>query len=117
MRLTHVLSGLVVDDIDRATRWYADLLGRPADSVPMPSCHEWTLGPDVTLQVHQNSDVPAGQGSLALVVDDLDTAIAGTSARFGDVLEVSDFVRTATTTDPDGNHITLVQPLATRPAS
>lgn len=112
MKLSHVLSGLVVDDIDRATTWYAELLGRPADTVPMPSCHEWTLGADVTLQVHQNSDVPAGQGSLALVVDELDTAINDTPVEFGEISTVSDFVRTATTSDPDGNQITLVQPLS-----
>ena len=111
MKPTHVLSGLVVDDIDRATAWYADLLGRPADNVPMPSCHEWTLGNDVTLQVHQSTDVPAGRGSLALMVDDLDTALAEAPGGFGEIQTVSGFVRTATTSDPDGNRITLVETL------
>lgn len=110
MQPTHVLAGLAVSDIDRATAWYADLLGRPADSVPMPSCHEWKLGTDVTLQVAQNAHVAAGQGQLTLSVTDLDAAVAATSAEFDEISEVSDFVRYSTTRDPDGNAVTLVEP-------
>jgi predicted enzyme related to lactoylglutathione lyase len=109
MRPTHVLSGIVVEDIDRAVQWYSDLFGRPADTVAMPTCHEWKLGADVTLQVYENPDLAPGQGSLSLVVDDLDRAISGTRAEFGDVETVPGVVRTAVTDDPDGNRITLVE--------
>ncbi|TCK24471.1 VOC family protein [Pseudonocardia endophytica] len=110
MQPTHVLAGLAVSDIDRAVAWYADLLGRPADSVPMPSCHEWTLGTDVTLQVAQNAHVTAGQGQLTLSVENLEGAMASTAAEFDEITEVSEFVRFATTRDPDGNAVTVVEP-------
>jgi predicted enzyme related to lactoylglutathione lyase len=112
MQPTHVLTGVVVGDMDRAVRWYTEFLGRSADTVPMPSCHEWKLGADVTLQVRQDREVPPGQGSFALVVDDLDAAVAAAPSEFTEVTEVPGFVRTATTSDPDGNRITLVESLA-----
>ncbi len=112
MQPTHVLSGIVVSDIEEAVRWYAGLFGRPADNIAMPSCHEWTLGSDVTLQVLQNPELTAGCGSLALVVDDLDRAVADAPSPFGAVEVVPGFVRTAATTDPDGNRITLVESIA-----
>jgi predicted enzyme related to lactoylglutathione lyase len=50
-------------------------------------------------------------GSVAFVVDDLDEALAAAPDGFGPVQTVPDFVRTATTSDPDGNQVTLVQTL------
>lgn len=110
MQPTHVLAGIVVDDIERAVTWYADLFGRQADTVPMPSCHEWKLGTDVTVQVHQNPTARPGHSSIALVVSDLDRALEEVGrAEFGQVQVVPDFVRTATASDPDGNQVTLVE--------
>ena len=112
MRTTRVLAGIVVDDIEGTSRWYGELLGRDADRVPMPSCHEWDLGADVTVQVHQNPGVTAGNSSIALVVEHLEQALTDAGReRFGEVSTVSGFVRTATASDPEGNQVTLVEPL------
>ena len=112
MKTTHVLAGIVVDDIEAGTTWWGELFGRPADTVPMPSCHEWRLGADVTVQVHQNPGARAGESSIALVVDDLETALAEAPRdRFGDV-EVVSVARIARASDPEGNQVTLVEPLS-----
>lgn len=114
MKSTHVLAGVVVGDIDRAAAWYTDVFGRPADRVPMPSCHEWTLGADVTVQVHQNAGAEPGHSSLAVVVGDLERTLEEIEGRagFAEIQTVSEFVRTSTARDPDGNQLTLVEPLS-----
>ncbi len=40
MWITTVLAGIAVADIDATRGWYERLLGRPADSIPMPSLAE-----------------------------------------------------------------------------
>ena len=63
------------------------------------------------MQVHQNrgdgreQQHHAGRGHLEQALAD-----AGRE-RFGEVRTVSDFVRTATASDPEGNQVTLVEPL------
>ena len=43
MKTTHVFSALMVSDLDRATAWYATLIGRAPDIVPNDREVMWQL--------------------------------------------------------------------------
>jgi len=41
VKISKVLSGVAVSDLQRAKRWYEVLFGRSVDAEPMPSLSEW----------------------------------------------------------------------------
>lgn len=112
MRAQRVLAGLLVADIDRAAEYYARFFGRAADAVPMASCHEWYF-PSGGIQVVQD-EKRAGASSICLEVPELDVetkelATRGIEAPAAHT--VPGFVRYVTLTDPDGNEVTVVEPI------
>lgn len=106
-----VLAGMAVSDMERATRWYATLLGRGPDAEPMPGLAEWRA-PGGTIQIVLDSD-RAGGSLLTVQVPDLHRFVADLATRGGPALTVdgtsSSNVLLTTTTDPDSNAIALVQ--------
>lgn len=114
MRTQKVMAGVLVADIDKATDFYTRLFGRPADSVPMPSCHEWHFSDAAWVQVVED-EKRGGSSSLALVVPELAAELGELRERGFDFplpQTVPDFIRYVTLTDPEGNQITLVESLA-----
>jgi uncharacterized protein YndB with AHSA1/START domain/predicted enzyme related to lactoylglutathione lyase len=108
-----VLAVVGVADRGAAMPFYETLFGRPADTVPMPSDAEWTVG-DTTLQVVEAPD-RAGRSMVTLVTDDLRGWVPELRSRGLDVGEIDDSPGTVLyvqVTDPDGNLLTLVQQLA-----
>lgn len=110
MTIANVLASLAVKDLKSATLWYEKLLGRPADSTPMPEVAEWKFDRGGWLQVYQLPE-RAGAGSCTLAVSDIDEIAAHlqtlgieTGAR-----NSSPRVKTIMITDPDGNHLAFAQ--------
>ncbi|MFI7008381.1 VOC family protein [Streptomyces sp. NPDC050145] len=111
MNIARVLMVAPVRDIDAAVAWYERLLGRPADTRPMPSLADWHLTPNGWLQVFQDLG-HAGSTLLDLEVPDLDKALAGLADRgltAGPVRTGGVRTRFAALDDPDGNRVTLLE--------
>lgn len=113
MRTTKVMAGVLVADIDQAADFYQRLFGRPADSVPMESCHEWHFSDEAWVQVVRD-EKRGGASSISLVVPELAAELRDLRGRGIDVpppQTVPDFIRYVTLTDPEGNDVTLVESL------
>ena len=113
MSIQNVLAGVAVRDLKAAIPWYAQLIGRAADSQPMPEVAEWKFDRGGWLQVFSDEE-RAGASSFTLSVDDLDTTVATLRRKGVDVGQKNESksVRTAILNDPDGNRIVLAQPLS-----
>lgn len=110
MPIEHVLAVVPVADLERADAWYEALFGRPADNRPMATLVEWQVTAAGWVQVFVDTD-RAGSGMLNLAVDDLVATrheLATRGVETGEVQPVDKGVELSTTTDPDGNAITLI---------
>ncbi len=113
MPIRNVLAGVAVRDLQTAIPWYARLLGRKADSQPMPEVAEWKFDRGGWLQVFHD-EKRAGASSCTLAVDDLDAtleALRRDGVSVGRKTETKS-VRTALLEDPDGNRIVVAQALS-----
>src|SRR5258705_9696952 len=106
MTITNALAALAVKDLRASAQWYRQLLGRPADSTPMPEVAEWRFERGGWLQVYQLAE-RAGGGSVTLAVDDIDATVRHIQALGIDTSQrpSGDKVKTLMITDPDGNHV------------
>ena len=114
MQVSHIDTVFLwVGDLDRAVAWYRDRLGIE----PGPRYGRWqsmTLGGETVFALHQG---PGGHAAVNAVVgfrvDDLDAAIATLAASGIEPVDanVTDtgYKRFTTFSDPDGNHIQLVE--------
>jgi catechol 2,3-dioxygenase-like lactoylglutathione lyase family enzyme len=113
MAFTEVFAGLAVADLPAALAWYERLLGRPPDLVPNWNEAAWQLTENGWIYVVGDS-TRAGKGLLTLLVDDVDERIAEFAERGLAPVTIEtlpNVVRKATIADPEGNQITLGQPL------
>ena len=112
MPVNRVLAGIAVTDVDAAMPWYEQLFGRPADELPMEGLAEWHVPSGGVVQLAASAE-RAGQSLLTLDFSDLEQELAAMRDRGLDAGPLddttSDKVLIATTTDPEGNAITLVQ--------
>ena len=110
MSIDNALASVAVKNIKTAAGWYERLIGRAADSTPMPEVAEWKFTRGGWLQVYELPE-RAGQGSCTLAVSDIDEMVEharklgiDTSRRTS-----SARVKTLLIADPDGNHIAFAQ--------
>jgi predicted enzyme related to lactoylglutathione lyase len=112
MSFNRVLAGIAVADVDTAVSWYEQLFGRPPDERPMEGLAEWHVPGGGVVQLVASAD-RAGRSLLTLDVADLAEELGAMRERGIDAGALddttSDKVLIATTTDPEGNAITLVQ--------
>jgi predicted enzyme related to lactoylglutathione lyase len=112
MPVNRVLAGIAVADVEAALPWYELLFGRPADERPMEGLAEWHIPSGGVVQVVASPE-GAGRSLLTLDYEDLAQELAAMRNRGLDAGPLddttSDKVLIATTTDPEGNAITLVQ--------
>ncbi len=112
MRVTLVLAGLAVADVDAALPWYQRLFGRPADKLPMDGLAEWHFPQSGAIQVDEDAE-RAGRSRLTLNVADLKQELAALRERGLDPAPMDDTTSDkflfATVTDPEGNEITIVE--------
>lgn len=112
MPVNRVLASVAVADVDAALPWYEQLFGRTADALPMDGLAEWHVPSGGVAQLVASAE-RAGRSLLTLELDDLERELAVMRERGLDVGALddttSDKVLIATTTDPEGNAITLVE--------
>lgn len=111
MDVARVLMVAPVRDIDTAVTWYEKLLGRPADTRPMPTLADWHLTANGWLQVFQDPG-HAGSTLLNLEVPELDRALndlAESGLIAAPVQTGGERTRFAPLEDPDGNRVTLLE--------
>lgn len=111
VEVARVLMVAPVRDVEAAVAWYERLLGRPADTRPMPSLADWHLTAGGWLQVFQDPQ-RAGSALLNLEVPELDQALAELAERgrtAGPVQTGGVRTRFAQLQDPDGNLVTLME--------
>jgi hypothetical protein len=112
MSIDNALASVAVSNIRAATTWYEQLIGRPADSTPMPEVAEWKFRRGGWLQVYELPE-RAGRGSCTLAVSDLDEVVGHVRQLGLDTSErtSNERVKTLMIVDPDGNHIAFAQAL------
>jgi predicted enzyme related to lactoylglutathione lyase len=112
MSVNRVLAGIAVADVDAAIPWYELLFGRPADELPMEGLAEWHVTSGGVVQLVASAE-RAGRSLLTLDFEDLRRELAAMRDRGLDAGQVDDTTSEkmliATTTDPEGNAITLVE--------
>ena len=110
MTISNVLASVAVKDIKAAVQWYEKVIGRPADSTPMPELAEWKFEMGGWLQVYALPE-RAGSCSCTLVVSDIDLE----AIRLGQLgiaigAQASGApVKVFMVKDPDGNSIAFAQ--------
>jgi len=113
MDATALFAGIAVADLDAARGWYERFAGRPADLVPNEREFAWQLTDTGWIYVVADAD-RAGRALVTLLVGDLDEWLAELAGR-GLAAETIDTipgaVRKAAFRDPEGNMVTLGQPL------
>jgi hypothetical protein len=109
LNVVSVMAAMPSSDMSRSESFYQALIGRPADSRPMPVLTQWEWG-EVVLQIVDDAD-RAGGGLATVVVADMAEATAGLRER-GVVVEATEgsvVAQVAVLTDPDGNQVTLIE--------
>ena len=114
MQVRHVFAGIPTADYDEAVSWYQRLLGRAPDGFPNQDEAVWHLSP--TGSVHVVADAGrAGSALVVLLVEELE-ALTEQLRRDGIAVPPIDtvpgVVRRVTLTDPDGNTVSLGEPLS-----
>lgn len=117
MSSSNIVNGVAVVPVanhSRATGWYAQLLGREADLVPMEAVAEWQLADSAWLQVTTDED-RAGSTTVIIGVKGIHlqrslSAEAGVAV--GDVVEYPEVIKMAETLGPAGNTVVFVQDIS-----
>ena len=113
MAITLALAVIPSADLAAARTWWARLLGREPDRVPMPSDAEWYFASG-GLQLIDDAE-HAGAGSVTLGVDDVDQELRDIAGRGLDVPQAqtvpSGQFRIAILRDLDGNSVVRAQQL------
>jgi hypothetical protein len=106
--IVNALAGIMVSDLTTAEAWYEQL--RPADARPMEGLAEWKLADGGWIQVFQDKD-RAGSSSVTFLVSGLDDQLAELKAKAISIerTTTSDYVKTATVTDPAGNRVVFAE--------
>ena len=110
--IQNVSASVAVKDLKAAVKWYESILGRPADSTPMPGLAEWKFEQGGWLQVYELPE-RAGSGSFTLAVTDIEEQVLKMRALGLDTSQQSsgEKAKTLMITDLDGNHIAFAEAL------
>jgi catechol 2,3-dioxygenase-like lactoylglutathione lyase family enzyme len=103
----YLFAGIPVSDFAPALAWYEKLLGAPPSSFPHDTEAVWELT-DHGLVFLVERPEHAGHAMHTLIVDDLDSVLAGTAQRGLAPASEETYpngVRKVTFADPDGNEV------------
>ena len=103
----YLFAGIPVRDYAAALTWYERLLGAPPSSFPHDTEAVWELAEHRLVYIVQRPE-HAGHAMSTLIVDDLDTTVAGIAQRGLEPAQQETYpngVRKITYVDPDGNEI------------
>ena len=109
MPITNAIASVAVKSLGAASAWYEKILGRPADSRPMPEVAEWKFDRGGWLQIYEQPS-RAGSGSFTLAVQNMDSQVARLQ-KLGiqGQRRSSPKVETLMIADPDGNRIAFAE--------
>jgi predicted enzyme related to lactoylglutathione lyase len=112
MSIDNAIASLAVKNLTSAVAWYEALLGRAADSTPMPEVAEWKFPRGGWLQIYQLPE-RAGSGSCTLAVSDIEEVVAHVTKLGVDASQRGSGTQAKTLmiADPDGNHIAFAEAL------
>jgi catechol 2,3-dioxygenase-like lactoylglutathione lyase family enzyme len=112
MTIRNALAAVAVKDLPESEKWYTRLLGRPADSTPMPEVAEWKFSGGGWLQVYQSKE-RVGTGSFTLAVTDIAEQVAALKKIGIDPGRQmgGEKVKVVMIKDPDGNSIAFAEAL------
>lgn len=111
MSMEVLFAGVRVRELARAIAWYSALFGRVPDVVPHDSEVMWRVSDGGWLYVIEDCD-RAGASLVTIAVTDLQRELHQVRDRgvpFGSIESVGDAALKATSEDPDGNSIALIQ--------
>lgn len=103
----YLFAGIPVNDFAAALAWYEKLLGGPPSSFPHDTEAVWELAEYRLVYIVQRPE-HAGHAVHTIIVDDLDTLVAGIAQRGLEPATRETYpngVRKITYADPDGNEI------------
>ncbi len=103
--MVELFAGISVKQYEAALEWYGKLLGKEPDIHPNDEEAMWELGDQRFVYVRHRPD-HAGHSLVTLMVDDLDTRLAGIADRGLEPSQDETYgngVRKVTFTDPEGN--------------
>ena len=115
MSIDKIYAHVSCSDLERSTRWFEKLFGRPPDARQMAGLVEWHHGSGAGMQLWQDA-ANAGRGTLTLIVTGLrevHSRLASAGLEPGK-LEPGDKVSLFRLRDPDQNLVVLAQ--ASRPS-
>ena len=114
MEVTHVFAGIPTADYAAAVSWYERLLGRAPDGFPKQDEAVWHLA--ATGSIHVVADAQrAGNALVVMLVDELEglaERLRQRGIRVPPLDTVPGVVRRVTLADPDGNTVSLGEPLS-----
>jgi predicted enzyme related to lactoylglutathione lyase len=113
MGITAAFAGIAVSDFAPMVAWYERLLGREPDMRPHETEAAWQLTDGGWLYVVKDPE-RAGGALLTLLVEDLDDEVAEVAARdieMEPIYTMPGKARKAEVDDPEGNRISLGQPI------
>lgn len=105
----HLFAGIPVRDFGTALAWYERLLGRSPSMLPRDTEAVWELADQASVFIVELPD-RAGYADHTVIVEDLDEAVAGITARGIEHHEVERYangIRKVVYRDPDGNEISF----------
>lgn len=110
LNVRSIYAAMPSSDMSRSESFYEALIGRPADSRPMPVLTQWEWNGEIVLQIVDDAQ-RAGGGLATVIVSNMTEATAGLRARGISVeaAEGSVVAEVAVLADPDGNQITLIE--------
>lgn len=103
----YLFAGIAVNDYAAALTWYERLLGSPPSMFPHDTEAVWELAEHRLVYVTKMPE-HAGHAMHTIIVDDLDTVMAGIAQRGLEPAKreaLPNGVRKTTYADPDGNEI------------
>lgn len=110
MNIKNVYAGIMTSDIEKASKWYANLFGRKSDYNPMTILHEWDFSNGGVLQLVEDKD-RAGSSSITLLVNNIEKikkSLADKNIETEQQTE-SKIAKTITIFDPENNRITFAE--------
>jgi predicted enzyme related to lactoylglutathione lyase len=113
--INSVVAVIPVKSFDNASTWYATLLGREADLVPVEEVAEWQLTEGAWLQVSTDPD-RAGGTTVVIGVDDIEQQrqlCEDAGITLSGVQEYPGVIKMAEVCDPDGNKVSFVEDIST----
>ncbi len=112
MLFRSILAVACVRDMARSVDWYSRFIGREPDDRPMDGLVQWRLGDGAGLQLVRDVD-KAGSSMVTVVVPDMPTTrerLTRASLDLGPDMQ-GDHGVIAQLDDPDGNRLTLAEPV------